>query len=181
MGEERDPKWRRLVLPLAVALLAAGGYQLVGRASSPSDAPGAVAQQAAQPVVVQSWVPAVTGGGTKGRSAPTTLRLGGRRVVLHGPGVSQAHRETSAEALGRLEGGWLVALTSRACRDRSDSLVSYGTARASGRFALWDADSTPDGTAWRSPDRTLFLVKAGPRVLLRQSTGRVVEVFHVGS
>lgn len=186
MGEERSPRWRRLSVPVAVALLAAGGYQLVSGPSSTPAGPAAAAEDRAasgrdddQPVVMESWVPAVTGGREEQAPSAPTVRLGGQVVALHGAGLSLAHRETSVTALGRLDrGGWLVAMTSRACRDRTDSQVSYGTARASGGFTAWDAATGRRGGAWRSPDRALVLLEAGPRLVLRQTTtGRVVEVF----
>lgn len=178
MGEERSPRWRRLGVPLAVALVAAGGYQLVSGPSSAPEGPAAAAEDAAQPAVVESWVPAVTGGREDGRSSAPTVQLGGEVVALRGPGLTQAHRETSVVALGTLDAGWLVAVTSRACRDETDVEESYGTTVASGRFTPWDTVTTRRGEVWRSPDRALVLLEAGPRLVLRRTaTHRVVGVF----
>ena len=178
MGEGRGPRWGLVGLALAV-LLGVLGWQLVARPEAPA-APAAASTSTTSTtgddsgrVLVSDALPRLR----REHTAPS-VRLGPRAVTLSGPGVVQAERETSARAFGRLPGGWLVALTSTACEDRRNAEVSWGTARASGRFTAWDAVTTRRGTVWRSPDRSLVLAEDGLRLVVRRpATDRVVLVY----
>jgi hypothetical protein len=180
MGEGRSPRWG-LVLPLlALLLLGVGAYQLVS-GPSPATAPPPAAAARDQGGVLLAESPFSTV--ANGRSSQTTsLLLGHHRVTLVGPAVTQAHRETSAVALGRIGPRWLVVLTSRACHGRGDPQVSYGTARASGRFTAWDSPGARAARTWRSPGRDLLLVHRGSRLELRRtSTGEVLAAYPAGA
>src|SRR5215213_4467871 len=107
MGEEqgRSPRWRPLLAVLVVLLMGLGVYRLVsGPSTSAAPEPAAAAEETS---------PVLAGGGSSVRAdgtaqQGTSLHLGRDLVTLHGPGVQQAHRETSAISLGRLRHGWLV-------------------------------------------------------------------------
>jgi hypothetical protein len=176
MGEERGPRWGLLGALLAVLLLGIGAYQLVSRPSTPAAPEAAAAQDEPAAVLAGSGG---SGFGDGRTTSTTSVRLGRHLVTLSGPGVAQAHRETSASALGRVGHGWLVKLTSKACEGRSDPQVSYGVARASGRFTAWKAVTTRGGPSWRSPGAALVLVEDdGARLILRRtSTGAAVARF----
>ena len=85
--------------------------------------------------------------------------------------------------LDQFRHGWLVRLTSTACEGPPDPRTSYGLARASGRFTLWDFLRARHQPTWRSPDRTLVLVAHGPQLQVRRtSTSKVLASFSaVGS
>lgn len=182
MGDGQTARWGRVAALLAVALFAVGLYQLTSRpptADAPpttADAPTGDTAEAAPTVAVvrtgpPSWVVAAS-------APPLSVRLGLRVVGLRGPGLVQTHRESSAVTLGRTDRGWLVRVISRACHGQTDTQVSYGTARRSGRFTVWDPVHAHSGTSWRSPDQALLLVRHGPRLELRRTaTGQVVGRF----
>lgn len=179
MGEDgKTSRWGRLGAVLVVLLLALGAYRLVSGPSTPG-APDPAAAAAG----TGSSDPAFTGTGRRGSAdvgtqQATRLRLGGRLVTLHGPGVQQAHRETSAKALGRVRHGWLVQLTSKACEGRTDPQVLYGVAAPSGRFTQWEASTTARRPQWRSPNGSLALVSRGEHLRVKQvSTGRLLADF----
>ena len=180
MGEEqgRSPRWRPLLAVLVVLVMGLGVYRLVWGPST-SAAPEQ-AEAAEQPLPVLS-----EGGRSLGGDAsaahPTSVRLGGHTVTLRGPGVQQAHRETSALSLGRLRNGWLVRLTSKSCEGQGATQVSYGVARASGRFNQWDSSITARQPTWRSPDRALVVTEDGGKVIVRRTAnGKVVTVKAAG-
>ena len=178
MGEGRSPRWGLLGLALAVLVLGVGGWQLAARPdlpAAPAAASTSTTEDGSGQVLVSDALPRLRPDRT--RSAPS-VRLGARTVALRGPGVTQAERETSARAVGRLGSRWLVAVTSTACEDRADVEVSYGTARPSGRYTAWETATTRRGPTWLSPDRSLALVEDGRRLVVRRhGTGRVVEVY----
>ena len=182
MGEGHSPRWGLLGLALAVLVLGVGGWQLVFRPdapATPATAATAASDDGSARSLVSDALPRLRRDDT--RTGPS-VRLGSRTVTLSGPGLTRAERETSARAVGRLDRGWLVAVTSTACEDSADVQVSYGTARSSGRFTAWDAVRTQRGTTWRSPDRTVRLVQEGPRLEVRRiPTGRVVFDFGSGA
>lgn len=177
MGEDegRGPRWGMFMAVFVVLLLGLGVYRLVSGPSTSAPEPAAAAAEQPREAL------ALSGGSVRSdATAPqgTSLHLGRDLVTLRGPGVQQAHREASAVALGRLRGGWLVKLTSKACEGRADPQVSYGVARASGRFTAWDSALTARRPTWRSPDRALVLVEGGSQVRLkRTATGKVLAEF----
>ncbi len=177
MGEEAgNSRWIRLGAVLVVLLVGFAAYRLVsGPDTVGAPEPAAAAQDQSSPAFVGSGTfDSRRGGGQQ----ETQVRLGRHLVTLHGAGVQQDHRETSASALGRFRQGWLVQLTSRACEDRTDSRVSYGVARASGRFTLWDDASTARRPHWRSPDGAVVLTSDGQHVRVRRAaTGTVLARF----
>jgi hypothetical protein len=175
MGEGRGPRWGLLAVVLVVLLVGVGAFRLISGPSTPAADPAAAAEEQPSAALAAGGH---SGLGDRGVDQGTALELGGHLVTLRGPGVQQAHRETAATSLGRVRGGWLVRLTSRACEGRSDTRVSYGLARPSGRFTEWAASSTARRPTWRSPDRALVLVEHGSRLELRRtSTGTVLEKF----
>jgi len=164
-----------LLAVLVVLLLGLGVYRLVSGPSASSPEPAAAAAEESSAVLTQSGR-SVRSDGTAPQG--TSLHLGRDLVTLHGAGVQQAHREASATALGHLRGGWLVRLTSRACHGQADIRVSYGVARASGRFTAWDPSITARRPTWRSPDGALVLVEHGSKVHVRRTaTGAAVAQF----
>jgi hypothetical protein len=172
MGEgsgNGSARWSRLGAVLVVLVLAFGIYRMVSGPSTPGAADQAEAAQESGSVgSAFSGSGQLASGDFRAQHA-TRLKLGSHLVTLHGAGIQQAHRETSATALGRIRSGWLVQLTSRACEDRTDSQVSYGVARASGRFTLWDEATSGRRPTWRSPDGALMLVVRGQHVRVRQA------------
>jgi hypothetical protein len=167
MGEDGgSSRWVRVGAVLVVLLLGLGVYRLVSEPSTPgAPEPAAAAQGQSSPGFAAGG--SYDGRGSSGAQV-TQVRLGHNLVTLHGAGVQQAHRETSAAALGRFRQGWIVQLTSRACEDRTDSQVAYGMARASGRFTSWEESATARRPQWRSPDGRLVLVVRGQHVRVRQ-------------
>jgi len=160
---------------LAVLLLGFGAYRLVAAPPDPG-APGAAAAQDKPSSTLAVGGPSTGGAGRGGRS--TMLVLAGELVTLRGPGVQQPERETSATALGRIGHGWLVKLTSAACKDSTDVKTSYGVARATGRFALWDFARSGRGPVWRSPDGDQVLRPQGRKLVIhRAATGRGLAEF----
>ena len=176
MGEGRSPRWGPLVLALVVLLLGVGAYRLVSGPSTPAaPQPAAAAQEQPSPVLAQSGR---SGPGDSTAAPDTSVRLGRHVVSLRGPGLTEAHRETSADALGRIGQGWLVKITSTACEDPTDTRTSYGTARASGRFTVWNEAEAARRPTWRSPDRRLVLVENGTSVKVRRTaTGTTLPQF----
>jgi hypothetical protein len=177
VGEGRVPRWARLGAVLVVLLLGMAAYRVVSAPSNPAaPEPAAAAQVPGSTFVV--------GGGRSERGIDGTrrvpvLRLAGRLVAIRGPGVQQPERETSATALGYVGYGWLVKLTSTACKDKTDVHTSYGYGLASGRFIPWTSShTTKDGPAWRSPDHLFVLRQDGKHLVVhRTATGDVVAEF----
>jgi hypothetical protein len=184
MGEgsgNGSARWSRLGAVLVVLLLALGVYRLVSGPSTPGAPDEAEAAADSSSVGAASSGSGQLASGDFRAQHDTRVMLGKRLVTLHGAGVQQAHRETSATALGRLRSGWLVQLTSRACEDRTDSQVSYGVARRSGRFTLWEELATARRPHWRSPDHALMLVARGQHVRVRQApTSTLLAEFKAG-
>lgn len=177
MGEGRSTRWGLLGTALLVVVLGLGTYRLVSSPETPA---------ASQPAAAAQDRPSAAFAGSEGfgrhdeRSrGGAMVRLGGDVVALRGPDVQQPERETSAAAVGRIPGGWLVKLTSVACEGRADRRTVYGVARASGHFIPWQSpwagSRNPGGAVWRSPDRTLVLVVDRRRLEVRRiSTGTMV-------
>jgi hypothetical protein len=175
IGEGRTPPWGRLGAVLVILLLGLAAYRLSSAPATPA-APEAAATAQGSP----GWVLANGGrsSGDDGSERGTALRLGGHLVTLRGPGLQEPHRETSAMVLEPVRHGWLVRLTSTACEGPPNPRTSYGLARTSGRFTLWDSTRAGRRPTWRSPDRALVLVAHGPQLELRRtSTSKVLASF----
>ena len=182
MGEDGTTKsrWIRVGAVLVVLLLGLGVYRLVSGPSTPGAPEPAAAAQGQSSPGFAAGLPNDSRGGSG--EQVTQVRLGRQLVTLHGAGVQQAHRETSAEALGRVRRGWLVQLTSKACEGRTDPQVMYGVATASGRFTQWEATTTSRRPEWRSPNQALALVSHGQHLRVEQvSTGRLLADFRAAA
>jgi hypothetical protein len=174
IGQGRTPPWGRLGAVLVVLLLGVAAYRLTSAPATPA-APEADLTAKGPP----GWV-LVDGGQSSrdGLGRGTALRLDGHLVTLRGPGLQEPDRETSAMVLEPVRRGWLVRLTSTAREGPPNPRPSYGVARTSGRFTLWDANRAGRRPTWRSPDRALVLVARGSQLEVRRtSTSTVVASF----
>jgi hypothetical protein len=183
MGEGRSLRWGPWLAILVVLLVGIGAYRVVSGPSTPASPPQAAAAEDDEDgfesdTTGENFPETGSFGGGDGEAATTSLKLGRKLVTLRGPGIQVPHREASATALGRLRDGWFVELTSTACEDSTDSRVSYGVARASGRFTAWQSNVTARRPVWRSPDRALVLVEDGRRLEVRRAaTGAVMASY----
>jgi hypothetical protein len=174
---DRSPRWARLGAVLAALLVGLGSYQLLARPSTSAEPPSAEGAGGAE---ARSGA-ALSTGLAEGRDAAdgTTVRVGGHRMTLSGPAVTQAHRETSAAVVGPLGHSWIVKLTSTACEGPADPRVTYGVAAPTGRFTSWRAvGPRRPATAWNSPNGNLRLVHDGSHLKVRvTSTGKVLARY----
>ncbi len=191
MGGGRSLRWGPWLAVLVVLLVGIGAYRVVSEPSTPASPPAAAAAAAGEDGEgtfggdsEMDNLPSAGGFVSSEREAePTTsVRLGGELVTLRGSGIHVPHREAAATALGRLREGWIIELTSTACEDSTDTRVSYGFARPSGRFTAWTTNPTARRPVWRSPDRALVLVEDRRRVEVhRASTGKLVTTFRTAA
>src|SRR5919107_4178578 len=115
MGEDGgSSRWIRVGAVLVVLLVGLGVYRLVSGPSTPGAPEPAAAAQGQSSPGFAAGLP-YESRGSSGEQV-TQVRLGRQLVTLHGAGVQQAHRETSASALGRFRQAWLVRLTSGRAR-----------------------------------------------------------------
>jgi hypothetical protein len=190
MGEGRTLRWGPWLAVLVVLLVGIGAYRVVSGPSTPASPPAAAAEDSEDGDGTfagdseRDDLPSAGGFvNSEPEAEPTTsVRLGGELVTLRGSGIHVPQREASATALGRLREGWIVELTSTACEDSTDTRVSYGFARPSGRFTAWTTNPSARRPVWRSPDRALVLVEDRRRLVVqRASTGELVTAFRTAA
>jgi hypothetical protein len=179
-SEGRTPRWGLWGAGFAALVVGLGSYQLLSGPSTPDEPPPPASAGAAEG---QSGA-TLHSGLAEGRRAggDTTVRVAGHRMVLRGPAVSEANRETSAVVVGRLGHSWMIKLTTTACEGPADRRVTYGVADTTGRVTAWRVvGSRRPPAVWSSPgDGNLRLVRDGSHLEVRvTSTGRVLARYPI--